>query len=261
MIDSILTAGAVHADAIWPFILVGFFAQMVDGALGMAYGVISSTLLLALGVPPAAASAGVHAAETCTTGVSAISHIAHRNVDWSLFRRLVVPGVIGGVLGAYVLSNIDGDVIKPFIQFYLLGIGLYLVWRSTHKTPQHSNPKIVGPLGFVGGFLDATGGGGWGPVVTSNLLIQGSSPRHTIGTVNSVEFILTLSISITFFLNIGWEAFTVATSGLLIGGVVAAPLGAMLARHVAPKILMVSVGIILTLTSAFGIAKWLGYIG
>lgn len=261
MIDSILALGAAHADAIWPFVLVGFFAQMVDGALGMAYGVISSTLLLALGVPPAAASAGVHAAETCTTGVSAISHIAHRNVDWSLFRRLVVPGVVGGVLGAYVLSNIDGNVIKPFIQIYLLSIGLYLIWRSRHVLPQHSNPKIVAPLGLVGGFLDATGGGGWGPVVTSNLLIQGSSPRHTIGTVNSVEFILTLSISIAFFLNIGWEAFTVATSGLLIGGVVAAPLGAMLARHVAPKILMTSVGIILTLTSLFGIAKWLGYIG
>lgn len=261
MIDSILSTGAAHADALWPFILVGFFAQMVDGALGMAYGVISSTLLLALGVPPSAASAGVHAAETCTTGVSAISHILHRNVDWSLFRRLVIPGVIGGVLGAYVLSNIDGEMIKPFIQVYLLSIGVFLIWRARHLPPRHSNPKIVGPLGFVGGFLDATGGGGWGPVVTSNLLIQGSSPRHTIGTVNSVEFILTLSISIAFFLNIGWEAFTIATSGLLIGGVVAAPLGAMLARRVAANVLMVSVGIVLTLTSLFGIAKWLGYIG
>ena len=260
MIDSILNMGAAHADAICPFVLVGFFAQMIDGALGMAYGVISSTLLLALGVPPAAASAGVHAAETCTTGVSAVSHILHRNVDWGLFRRLVIPGVIGGVLGAYVLSNIDGDMVKPFIQAYLLAIGLYLIWRSRHFPPQRSNPKIVGPLGFVGGFLDATGGGGWGPVVTSNLLIQGSSPRHTIGTVNSVEFILTLSISVAFFLNIGWEAFTVATAGLLIGGVVAAPIGAMLARHISPKLLMASVGIVLTLTSLFGIFKWLGYI-
>jgi uncharacterized membrane protein YfcA len=178
-----------------------------------------------------------------------------------LFAKLVIPGVIGGVTGAYLLSNIDGNAIKPFIQCYLLGIGLYLIWRGFHFPPHNANPKFVVPLGLAGGFLDATGGGGWGPVVTSNLLIQGSSPRHTIGTVNSVEFILTLSISITFFLNIGWEAFTVATAGLLVGGVVAAPLGAMLARHIAPKILLVSVGIILTLTSLFGVAKWLGYIG
>jgi uncharacterized membrane protein YfcA len=251
----------VHADAIWPFILVGFGAQMVDGALGMAFGVISSTLLLALGVPPAAASAGVHAAETCTTGVSAISHIFHRNVDWRLFARLVIPGIIGGVTGAYLLSNIDAGFIKPFIQAYLISIGGYLVWRGFHFPPQTRDPNVVAPLGLLGGFLDATGGGGWGPIVTSNLLIQGASPRHTIGTVNSVEFILTLSISITFLLNLGLTAFTVATVGLLVGGVVAAPFGAMLARHIAPKVLLVSVGIILTATSAFGIAKSLGYIG
>jgi uncharacterized membrane protein YfcA len=256
MYDSLLA----QAVALWPYILVGFGAQMVDGALGMAYGVISSTLLLTLGVPPAAASAGVHAAETCTTGVSAISHILHRNVDWKLFSRLVIPGVIGGVLGAYILSNIDGSVIKPFIQTYLIGIGIWLVWRGFHYPPQRKDPRIVAPLGLIGGFMDATGGGGWGPIVTSNLLIQGASPRHTIGTVNSVEFILTLSISITFIANIGLTAFTLATAGLLIGGVVAAPFGAMLARHVAPRILMVSVGVILTLTSLFGFAKWAGYI-
>jgi uncharacterized membrane protein YfcA len=250
----------LHADTMLPFILVGFGAQMIDGALGMAYGVISSTLLLALGVPPAAASAGVHAAETCTTGVSALSHIWHRNVNWKLFARLVIPGVIGGVTGAYLLSNIDAGVIKPFIQAYLVAIGLYLIWRGFHFPPHARDPRLVAPLGLLGGFLDASGGGGWGPIVTSNLLIQGSSPRHTIGTVNSVEFILTLSISITFLLNLGVTAFTIATVGLLIGGVVAAPLGAMLARHIAPKVLLVSVGVILTLTSLFGIAKWLGYI-
>lgn len=257
MVDSLL----VHGADIWPFILVGFGAQIIDGALGMAYGVISSTLLLALGVPPAAASAGVHAAETCTTGVSAISHIVHKNVDWRLFARLVIPGVIGGVAGAYVLSNIDGDMIKPFVQAYLTAVGIFLVWRGMHFPPHVRDPRIVAPLGLVGGFLDASGGGGWGPIVTSNLLIQGSSPRHTIGTVNSVEFILTLSISITFLLNLGLTAFTSATAGLLIGGVVAAPLGAKLARHVSPKILLVSVGVILTVTSLFSITKWLGFIG
>jgi len=257
MIDSLLN----HIGDILPFILIGFGAQMIDGALGMAYGVISSTLLLALGLPPSKASASVHAAETFTTGVSAISHIAHRNVDWRLFARLIIPGMIGGVAGAYLLSNIDGAIIKPIVQIYLTSIGIYLIWRGFHFPPQARDPKWVAPLGLVGGFMDATGGGGWGPVVTSNLLIQGSSPRHTIGTVNTVEFFLTLSISITFLLHLGWETFTTYTIGLLVGGVVAAPFGAMLARHVAPRVLFVAVGVILTLTSLFGVAKWLGYIG
>ncbi|HKY83130.1 MAG TPA: sulfite exporter TauE/SafE family protein [Sphingobium sp.] len=250
-----------HFGELLPFILIGFGAQMIDGALGMAYGVISSTLLLALGVPPSRASASVHAAETFTTAVSAASHIAHRNVDWRLFARLIIPGVIGGVAGAYVLSNIDGSAIKPFVQIYLATIGVYLIWRGFHFPPHARDPKWVGPLGLVGGFMDASGGGGWGPIVTSNLLIQGSSPRHTIGTVNTVEFVLTMSISLTFILHLGWQAFTTYTVGLLIGGVVAAPFGAMLARHVAPKTLFTAVGTILTLTSLFGITKWLGLIG
>ncbi|MDI1296829.1 MAG: sulfite exporter TauE/SafE family protein [bacterium] len=257
MIDAFLA----NFGDILPFILIGFGAQIIDGALGMAYGVISSTLLLALGVPPSRASASVHAAETFTTGVSAISHILHKNVDWKLFSRLIIPGVIGGVGGAYVLSNIDGAVIKPFVQAYLAGIGLYLIWRGTHASPKRRDPKWVTPLGLVGGFMDATGGGGWGPVVTSNLLIQGASPRHTIGTVNTVEFILTLAISLTFLLHLGWETFTTYTIGLLIGGVVAAPFGAMLARRVAPRILFMAVGVVLTITSLFGVAKYLGYIG
>lgn len=251
---------AEYWPQIWPFIAVGFAAQMVDGALGMAYGVISSSLLLALGVPPKAASAGVHAAETFTTGVSAISHIAHGNVDRALFLRLVTPGIIGGVTGAYLLSNIDSSVIKPFILAYLAGIGLWLVWRSTHAIHRTDNPKIVTPLGLIGGFLDATGGGGWGPVVTSNLLIQGSNPRTTIGTVNTVEFFLTLSISITFLLNLGWQLFTVATVGLLIGGVFAAPLGARLARNIPAQKLMLMVGVVLTITSAYGIARALKFV-
>jgi hypothetical protein len=257
MIDSIPQT----LEQIWPYVAVGVGAQIVDGALGMAYGVISSTLLLALGVHPAAASAGVHVAETCTTFVSAISHIWHRNVDWKLFSRLVIPGVIGGVLGAYVLSNVTGDWVKPTIQTYLALIGLWLIWRGFIYPTTARTPRFVEPLGLVGGFLDASGGGGWGPVVTSNLLIQGASPRHTIGTVNSVEFVLTLAISITFFFSLGPTAFTIATVGLLIGGVIAAPFGAMLARHIAPKALMVAVGMVLTATSLFGIVKWLGLLG
>jgi uncharacterized membrane protein YfcA len=242
-------------ETLLPFMLVGFGAQIVDGALGMAYGVISSSLLLALGVHPGAASASVHAAETCTTAVSAVSHIWHRNVDWSLFWKLILPGIVGGVTGAYLLSNIDGSLIKPFILAYLASIGLWLVWRGVKYPPQKRDARWVAPLGLIGGFLDASGGGGWGPVVTSNLLLQGSSPRHTIGTVNTVEFFLTLAISATFLLNLGVKTFTTATLGLLIGGVVAAPFGAMIARHVAPKPLLIMVGVILTITSLFGIYR------
>ncbi|WP_184078662.1 sulfite exporter TauE/SafE family protein [Sphingobium subterraneum] len=247
--------------ALAPFILIGFAAQMVDGALGMAYGVISSTLLITMGVHPKAASAGVHAAETCTTAVSAISHIYHRNLDWKLFVRLVIPGIIGGVSGAYLLSNIDSSAVKPLVQTYLAAIGLWLLWRSTHVIHPTGNPKIVGPLGLIGGFLDASGGGGWGPVVTSNLLLQGSNPRMTIGTVNTAEFLLTLSISATFLVNLGWQAFTLATTGLLIGGVIAAPFGAYLAKRIPSNRLLFLVGTVLTLTSAYGVAKSLGVLG
>jgi hypothetical protein len=236
-----------------PFIAVGFAAQLIDGALGMAFGVISTTLLVTLGVPPAAASAGVHTVETFTTGVSGVSHILHKNVDWKLFARLAVPGVIGGVLGAYVLTQIDAEAVKPFVLAYLASIGLFLIWRGIHFPPEHKAPKLVEPLGLAGGFLDAAGGGGWGPVVTGNLLVQGAEPRRTIGTVNSVEFVLTLSISITFIATLGWAAFTVATLGLLIGGVFAAPLGAWAAKAAPPKILLVFVGVVLTLTSLYGV--------
>jgi hypothetical protein len=240
-------------SALLPFIAVGFAAQVVDGALGMAFGVISNTMLLWIGVPPAAASAGVHTVETFTTAVSGISHALHRNVNWTLFLRLMIPGVIGGVCGAYLLSNIDAAVAKPFILAYLAAIGVYLLWRSLRYPPTIREPKIVEPLGLIGGFLDAAGGGGWGPVVTSNLLVQGASPRTTIGTVNTAEFFLTLTISITFITQLGWAAFTIATVGLLIGGTIAAPVGAILAKRIAPKRLMFLVGIILTITSLFGL--------
>jgi uncharacterized membrane protein YfcA len=237
------------------FILVGFGAQMVDGALGMAFGVISNTLLLSLGVPPAAASASVHMVETFTTAASGISHAIHRNVNWKLFLRIAIPGMLGGALGAYVLSNIDGNVAKPFILAYLIAIGLYLLWRSRHYPPKERSPKIVEPLGLAGGFLDAAGGGGWGPVVTSNLLVQGASPRTTIGTVNTAEFFVTSTISATFITHLGWEAFTTATVGLLAGGLIAAPFGAILAKRIEPKLLMLLVGIVLTATSLFGLYR------
>lgn len=240
------------------FILVGFAAQLVDGALGMAFGVISTTVLISLGVPPAVASAGVHAVECVTTGVSGLSHLHHKNIDWKLFRRLAIPGVIGGILGAYVLSNIEASVIKPFILAYLATIGLILIYRGWRYPPQLKEPRFVAPLGLAGGFLDAAGGGGWGPVVTSNLLVQGSSPRKTIGTVNSAEFLVTMAVSVTFLLSLGLEVITQATVGMLIGGVVAAPFGAIIAKRVPAKPLLLLVGAILTLTSGYGILKAFG---
>jgi uncharacterized membrane protein YfcA len=240
-----------------PFVLIGFAAQLVDGALGMAFGTISSTLLVSMGVPPSVASAGVHVVETFTTGVSAISHVAHRNVRWPLFFRLVIPGAIGGVLGAYVLSNIHAETARPLVLAYLLTIGLYLLWRGATHRHTEREPKIVEPLGLVGGFLDAAGGGGWGPVVASNLLVQGSSPRMTVGTVNTAEFFLTVVISGTFLITIGLEAVTVAILGLLIGGVIAAPIGALVARRMPADRMLVLVGIVLIATSGFGLFKFL----
>lgn len=244
---------AFDFTALLPFIAVGFAAQMVDGALGMAFGVISNTLLLSLGVPPAAASAGVHAVETVTTAVSGVSHSLQRNVDWKLFLRLVVPGVLGGVLGAYVLSNLDAGIVKPFILTYLTLIGLNLLYRGWRYPPQDRSPRIIEPLALAGGFLDAAGGGGWGPIVTSNLLFQGASPRKTIGTVNTAEFFLTVTISATFISQIGLAALTLATAGLLIGGVIAAPFGALLARRANAKLLLLFVGVVLTATSLFNL--------
>jgi uncharacterized protein len=243
-------------SAILPFIAIGFGAQLVDGAIGMAFGVITNTLLVSvMGMSPAQASARVHIVEMFTTAASGISHVMHKNVDWKLFSRLAIPGVIGGVLGAYVLTNIDAAVAKPFVMVYLSGIGIYLLYRAWGYTHEHRQPKVIAPLGFIGGFLDAAGGGGWGPVVTSNLLIQGSSPRMTVGTVNTTEFFLTTAVSITFITQIGFEAFTAATFGLLIGGLLAAPLGAYLAKRIPPQRLMLMVGVILTMTSLFSLYK------
>lgn len=243
-------------SALLPFIAVGFAAQVVDGALGMAFGIINSTLLVSfLGVPPAHASAMVHAVETFTTAASGASHVFHRNINWRLFTRLVIPGMIGGALGAYVLSNIDASAAKPFVMAYLTAIGVYLLYRAWRGAVEPREPKIIEPLGLAGGFLDAAGGGGWGPVVTSNLLVQGASPRTTIGTVNTSEFFLTATISATFIATLGFAAFTFQTLGILIGGLIAAPFGGLLAKRVPARPLMAMVGTLLTITSAYTIYR------
>ncbi|WP_375249882.1 sulfite exporter TauE/SafE family protein [Sphingomonas sp.] len=243
-------------NALLPFIAVGFGAQLVDGALGMAFGVICNTLLVAvIGLPPARASANVHIVETFTTAVSGISHALHGNIDGRLFVRLLLPGVIGGVAGAYVLTSIDGATVKPFVLAYLIAIGLYLLIRGLLFPPKAQKPRVVEPLGLIGGFMDAAGGGGWGPIVTSNLLVQGVEPRKVVGTVNSVEFFLTTIVSAAFIWHLGIRDFATATVGLLIGGMLAAPLGAYLAKRIPTKTMLVMVGVVLTITSTFGFIR------
>ncbi|MHC3127582.1 membrane protein [Brevundimonas sp. GN22] len=237
------------------FLLVGILAQAVDGALGMAYGVISSSVLLAFGVPPATASASVHAAEVFTTAASATSHVAHKNIEWRLFLPLTIAGVIGGVLGAYVLSGIEGDIIKPFVVLYLAAIGIWILWKAGHGVKPRRLPRwVTAPFGLVGGFLDAIGGGGWGPTVTSSMIGSGQDPRRAIGTVNTAEFFLTVAVSATFVWALvtgHWEEagalenHAAAVGGLVVGGLIAAPFAGLIVKRVPRKLLTYAVGILL----------------
>jgi uncharacterized membrane protein YfcA len=243
------------------FVAVGFLAQAVDGALGMTYGVISSTVLLTFGVPPAQASASVHAAELFTTAASGSAHLYHRNIDWKLFWRLIPFGVGGGMLGAYALTSFEGDQVKPFVTAYLAVIGSWLLYRSFHRIP--TNPvklAIVAPLGAIAGFLDAAGGGGWGPVATTGLLGAGGQPRYVIGTVNATEFLIALSVSLSFLATIvtgHWEQagvfsdYLTSVAGLIVGGVFAAPLAGWMVKRLPEKALLRLVGSLITLLAGY----------
>jgi uncharacterized protein len=235
------------------FVAVGAAAQLIDGAIGMAYGVISTSVLLSTGVPPATASAAVHAAETFTTGVSGAAHWRLGNIDRRLIWRLAVPGMIGGAIGAYLLTSIPGEVIRPYVSAYLLLVGLIILWRAIRSRPLTAPPPSrVAPLGFVGGLLDSVGGGGWGPIVTSTLLGQGTTPRYAIGSVNLAEFFVTLTISATFFLTIGLELWPIIV-GLIVGGVLAAPFAALATKHLPAHVLMTLVGCVVVLLSLRGL--------
>ena len=223
------------------YVLVGFLAQLIDGALGMAYGVTASSLLLTFGLPPAATSATVHAAECLTTGASAISHHAFGNVDRTLLRRLLLPGVLGAVLGAYILVQLPGDALRPYVASYLLLMGGVIVLKAFRPFPPREVTTHLAPLGFFGALVDAMGGGGWGPIVATTLVVRGNDLRRTIGTVNAVEFFVTVSASVTFFLALGITHWRVI-AGLAVGGVLAAPLAAWACRRVPLKPLMILVG-------------------
>jgi uncharacterized protein len=249
------------------FLLVGFFAQLVDGAVGMAYGVISSSVLLAFGVPPAQVSATIHAAECFTTGASGTSHLLHKNVDWRLLLRLAPAGIVGGVIGAYLLTGFEPTFIKAFVVAYLGILGLFLLYRAI-RGPREEPPhlKHVIPLGLAGGFLDASGGGGWGPIVTTTLLGRGHAPRYAIGSVNTAEFFVTIAISATFI----WTMMTgrlvieggiahglAALGGLVIGGLIAAPLAGYVTK-IAPARLLLGAAAVLVISLSIwqGIQLW-----
>ncbi|MEQ1707114.1 MAG: sulfite exporter TauE/SafE family protein [Terricaulis sp.] len=249
------------------FLLVGFFAQLVDGAVGMAYGVISSSVLLAFGVPPAQASATLHAAECFTTGASGISHLAHRNVDWRLLFRLAPAGIVGGVAGAYLVTGFDATFIKAIVVAYLGVLGILMLARALRglrDEPPHLNHVI--PLGVVGGFLDASGGGGWGPIVTSTLLGRGLAPRYVIGSVNTAEFFVTVAISAAFLWTLvtgrlvlegGAASAAASLGGLVLGGLVAAPLAGYVTKIAPARLLLGAASILVIALSIWqGVQLW-----
>ncbi|MDQ7309015.1 sulfite exporter TauE/SafE family protein [Stenotrophomonas sp. Sm3119] len=245
----------------WWFILIGLGAQLVDGALGMAFGLVSSSVMLSMGLPPAQVSASIHTAEVFTIGASGVSHLAAGNVDKRLFLRLALPGAVGGALGAYVLTQIPGDIIRPLIYLYLLVLAIIILARAAGRWMPKGEIRRVPVLGFFAGLLDASGGGGWGPIATSTLLARGGQARTTIGTVNAAEFVVTLTVSATFLLSMGVQHLQIV-AGLLIGGMMAAPVAAILVKRVKERWVLVAVGVLVLGISLFQIGHAVyGYLG
>lgn len=234
------------------FVALGFLAQMVDGALGMAFGVICSSGLLAFGLPPVIASAAVHAAEVVTTGISGASHIYNRNVDKALFLKLVVPGVAGGVVGAYILTELPETTVRTFVAVYLVGMALLILDRVLGRVRDSFKPAPQA-LGVGGGFLDAIGGGGWGPIVASSLIATGGEPRRSIGSVNLAEFFVTVAISVTFLLSMDLAHYGRIVLGLIIGGALAAPLAGYLIRVMPQRVALVLVCVVVASQAALSI--------
>jgi hypothetical protein len=233
------------------FLIIGFLAQVVDGALGMAYGITATTFLFTAGVPPAAASASVHTAEMVTTGVSGLSHLAFRNIDGPLIRRLILPGVLGAVTGAYLLTTLPVAPIKIAVAIYLAcmgGLVLRRAWNQRQDALSRHRPRHAGGIALAGGFFDAMGGGGWGPIVTSSLLARGGEPRFTVGSVNLAEFFVATAASTTFFLTIGLQHGDIILA-LIAGGVIGAPFGAWICKRLSARILLGIVGLLIVVLS------------
>lgn len=233
---------------------IGFFGQLIDGALGMAYGISCSSLLMGLGVSPVLASASVHTAEVFTSGISGLSHLRFGNLNKRLFLRIVITGSAGSIAGALMLSTVmDGALIKPWIGLYLALMGLSVLRKGlmTSKAVQ-AKPRYVEWLALAGGFFDAFGGGGWGPIVTSNILHQGNNPRETIGTVSTAEFFVTFFSTGIFLMFVGVESWSLVMA-LILGGVIAAPLGAWYASKISRKWLMLLTGGVIIIVSLYSV--------
>lgn len=243
--SDLLAIQSLDREMFFWFLLVGFIAQTIDGALGMAYGVSSNSILLGIGIPPAIASAWVHFAQVFTSLASGISHLKLGNVDWSLAKRLLIPGVLGAVIGAFLLSSIDGNQVKPYIAVYLMILGGIII-RKVFRKPKRAFDKQAKSLPYlatVGGFVDSIGGGGWGPVVNSTLMGKGQVPRKAIGTGNFVEIFVSLASTSTFFFFVH-ELSLAPILGLIIGGVIASPFAALICKKLNPKVLMLMVGLL-----------------
>ena len=237
-------------ESFFYYVLGGFIAQMIDGALGMAYGVTSATFLLTLGVPPSAVSASVHTSEIFTSGVSGYMHLKFGNVNSKLFKKILFPGVAGAILGAYLLSSLEKYIyiIKPLVAVYTLILGILIIQKALKKRIEKRPIKKIGWLALAGGTLDSIGGGGWGPIVTSTLIARGRHPKYTIGSVNLAEFFVSLASSVTFISIIGFSHWQVVL-GLILGGMVAAPIAANLSRRLPIKTMMIMVGTIVIIVS------------
>lgn len=255
--DGIATINTtLHDSMFWNALLVGLLAQIVDGALGMAYGLTSTSFLLATGASPALASASVHMAEVFTTGISGVSHAKLGNVDKKLFLRLLIPGIAGGLLGALLVTQIDGNTLKPFITVYLLLMGIYVLSKAfrKHIVTRKGEAKHVAKLALLGGFVDTSGGGGWGPVVTTTLVGTGQDPRTTIGSVNFAEFFLTLASAASLFILVD-ETIWHVVAGLIIGGLFAAPFAAYACKKFSTRTLLILVGLLISGISLFNLYK------
>jgi uncharacterized membrane protein YfcA len=248
---------------------VGLFAQLVDGSLGMAYGVTSSTMLLAVGIAPSAASAAVHLSEVGTTLVSGAAHWRLGNIDWRIVSIIALPGGIGAFIGATLLSNLDAETAIPVVSVILLALGVYVLWRFLAlggRRPQFKgrlSAAFLTPLGAVGGVLDAVGGGGWGPVGTTTLLSSGRvEPRKVVGSIDTAEFVVAVGGSVGFLLALGSEGVNWAWAGaLMIGGVIAAPIAAWLVKIMPARILGVAAGGLIVLTNIQTFMEWAGVEG
>ncbi|MFD1819289.1 hypothetical protein SAMN04515674_102318 [Pseudarcicella hirudinis] len=249
-VKNITTAFSSVTSDILYYLLGGFIAQMIDGALGMAYGVTATTFLLSVGITPAAASASVHASEVFTSGVSGYMHLKFGNVNSKLFKTLLIPGIIGAVLGAYIISSLEeyASMLKPIISTYTLILGIIIIKKALKKRQEKRTLKKVGWLAMFGGYMDAIGGGGWGPIVSSTLIASGRHPRYTIGSVNLAEFFISLASSITFVTVIGLGYWQVI-AGLILGGMVAAPIAARLSSKLPVKTMMILVGMVVIIVS------------